>query len=182
MGREDGVSQLRHRKPQPPLPTPQRNPRAPKGERGDLPGATARRRASPLHAPQQPPGYCRRLLPRVTHRPGPAGDGAGSERPPPPSRTRPTKPQAVPPRTRPGFVTRLWGHRWDSGLDRPQPENTAPASLPLATQCRRPEALSVHRLAELSITARPSGKCSSEQDRLKGLGFPGCPGPSGGNR
>ena len=76
---------------------------------------------------------------------------------------------AVLPRTRPGFVTGLWGHRWDARQGSQQPENTAPVLLPLASQLLGREVFPVHRLREISITAEPFGKCSSER-ALKGLG------------
>lgn len=52
-----------------------------------------------------------------------------------------------------------------------QPENTAPVLFPLASQILGREVFPVHRLRELSITAEPFGKCSSERDG-KGSGVP----------
>lgn len=108
--------------------------------------------------------------------PGPAPDGTPSEGPPPPSRSRPATPRRFCPR--PEFVTGLWGHRWDARQGSQQPENTAPVLLPLASQLLGREVFPVHRLREISITAEPFGKCSSER-ALKGLGVPESRVPSG---
>lgn len=79
---------------------------------------------------------------------------------------------AVPPRTRPGLVTGLWGHRWDSGLDSQQPENTAPVLFPLASRFLGREVFLVHRLLELSITAESFGRRSPKELRVPGRPIP----------
>lgn len=93
MSGQDEPPRRMRRAPRPPLPAPQQGPRAPQPGAGP-PQGRPRAAGAPLPRPWAAAG-CRPQAPSPDHSPpqGPAGEGAGSERPPPPGRPGPSPPR-----------------------------------------------------------------------------------------